>query len=109
MSAERWTVHVRGEAVPMTTFRASGAVRGTLLFLHGYARQPLDYRLMLEELARRGWTVHAPFLFANHRLRRPPTSFWAAAASRGGPARRLSTGASSPGRRRCSATRPAAP
>jgi len=31
-------------------------------------------------VARRGWRVHAPFLFANHRLRRPPTSFWACAA-----------------------------
>lgn len=71
-------MRVRGEDVPVTTFGAPGAP--PLLYFHGYARHPLDYRLALEEVARRGWRVRAPFLFANHRLRRPPTSFWASAA-----------------------------
>jgi pimeloyl-ACP methyl ester carboxylesterase len=72
------SVRIRGEDVPLTTFGEPHA--RPLLFLHGYARHPLDYRLALEEVARRGWRVHAPFLFANHRLRRPPRSFWASAA-----------------------------
>jgi pimeloyl-ACP methyl ester carboxylesterase len=72
------SLRVRGEDIPITTFGALGA--RPLLFLHGYARHPLDYRLALAEVARRGWRVVAPFLFANHRLRRPPTSFWACAA-----------------------------
>jgi len=72
------SVRVRGEDIPVTTFGASGG--RPLLYLHGYARHPLDYRLALEEVARRGWRVVAPFVFANHRLRRPPTSFWACAA-----------------------------
>jgi len=69
---------VRGEAVPLSWFGAHGAPR--LLFLHGYARHPLDYRLGLEAVAAEGYQIVAPFLFANHGLRRPPTSFWAAAA-----------------------------
>lgn len=73
-----WSLRVRGEDIPITTFGAPGA--RPLLYLHGYARHPLDYHLALEEVARRGWCVHAPFLFANHGLRRPPTSFWACAA-----------------------------
>lgn len=54
--------------------------RPPLVFLHGYARHPLDYRLMLEEVARRGRSIVAPFLFANHRLQRSPRSFWDCAA-----------------------------
>lgn len=69
---------MRGEDVPVTLFGGTGSE--PLLFLHGYARHPLDYRLALEELARRGRRVVAPFLFANHRLRRPPSSFWDCAA-----------------------------
>jgi pimeloyl-ACP methyl ester carboxylesterase len=72
------TLQVRGEPIPLTTFGDPDA--RPLVFLHGYARQPLDYRLALEEVARRGWRISAPFLFANHGLRRPPTSFWACAA-----------------------------
>ncbi len=54
--------------------------RGDVLFLHGYARHPLDYRLVLEEAARRGWRVVAPFLFANNGLQTPPRHFWSCAA-----------------------------
>ena len=72
------TLRVRGEDVPLLSIGDAGAPR--LLFLHGYARHPLDYRLGLEAVAGRGFRIVAPFLFANHRLRRPPTSFWAAAA-----------------------------
>jgi len=72
------TVCVRHEDVSLTSFGPEGG--RPLLFFHGYARHPLDYHLPLEELGRRGWRVEAPFLFANHRLRRPPTSFWACAA-----------------------------
>ncbi len=72
------TVHTRGEDVELTTFGVEGAP--PLLYLHGYARHPRDYRLALEAVARRGFRVVAPFLFANHRLRRPPRSFWACAA-----------------------------
>jgi len=53
---------------------------GDVLFLHGYARHPLDYRLVLEEAAERGWRVVAPFLFANNGLRTPPRHFWSCAA-----------------------------
>lgn len=72
------SLRVRGESVPVTTFGAPDVP--PLLYFHGYARHPLDYHLALDEVARRGWRVVAPFLFANHRLRRPPTSFWACAA-----------------------------
>jgi len=51
-----------------------------VLFLHGYARHPLDYRLILEEAASRGWRVVAPFLFCNNGLRTPPRQFWSCAA-----------------------------
>ena len=69
-------VQVRGESIPLTIVGEGGR---DLLFLHGYARHPLDYRGLLEELARRGHRVVAPFLFANNGLRRPPTHFWACA------------------------------
>lgn len=51
-----------------------------VLFLHGYARHPLDYRLVLEEAGSRGWRVVAPFLFCNNGLRTPPRHFWSCAA-----------------------------
>lgn len=78
---------VRGESVPVTIVEPRSDVvserpRGgrDVLFMHGYARHPLDYRLLLEEAARRGWRVVAPFLFANNGLRTPPRHFWACAA-----------------------------
>lgn len=69
---------VRGHEVPVVT--VGDAAAPPLLFLHGYARHPLDYRLALEAVAARGHRVVAPFLFANHRLTPPPRTFWAAAA-----------------------------
>ncbi|MEZ6016345.1 MAG: hypothetical protein R3F49_14605 [Planctomycetota bacterium] len=71
-------LNVRGEAIAHTSLGSSDA--RPLVFLHGYARHPLDYRLGLEALVACGWRVEAPFLFANHRLRRPPKSFWDCAA-----------------------------
>ncbi|MDG1051530.1 MAG: alpha/beta hydrolase [Planctomycetota bacterium] len=75
---------VRGESVPVTVVEpppgAALEERRDVLFLHGYARHPLDYRLVLEEAARRGWRVVAPFLFANNGLRTPPRHFWSCAA-----------------------------
>lgn len=69
---------MRGEDVPVFQF---GPDHGRdLFFLHGYARRPDDYGLALEELGRRGFRVVAPFLFANHGLRRAPVTFWECAA-----------------------------
>ncbi|MDG1049660.1 MAG: alpha/beta hydrolase [Planctomycetota bacterium] len=74
---------VRGEFVPVTVVEppagAASEGRGDVLFLHGYARHPLDYRLVLEEAAERGWRVVAPFIFANNGLRTPPRHFWSCA------------------------------
>ena len=72
-------VRARGETVPVTLFEPARPT-SDILFLHGYARHPLDYRLLLEEACRRGWRVVAPFLFANNGLRTPPRHFWACAA-----------------------------
>ncbi|MEM9381007.1 MAG: alpha/beta hydrolase [Planctomycetota bacterium] len=76
------TVPVRGESVPVTTIDPppGAATRGDALFLHGYARHPIDYADLLQEVARRGRRVVAPFLFANNGLHHPPTTFWACAA-----------------------------
>ena len=94
-SVTQFHLPVRGESVPVTVLEpppggpaaepAAGPAAGPgghrdLLFLHGYARHPLDYRLLLEEACRRGWRVVAPFLFANNGLRTPPRHFWACAA-----------------------------
>ena len=78
----RETVVVRGETVPVTIVaaRPGAESRGDALFLHGYARHPLDYGDLLHEVARRGFRVVAPFLFANNGLHHPPTTFWACAA-----------------------------
>ncbi|MEM6671618.1 MAG: alpha/beta hydrolase [Planctomycetota bacterium] len=75
------TVWVRGDEVPVTIVEpATGTLSGQdLLFLHGYARRPLDYRLFLEELAERGRRVVAPFIYANNGLRHTPRHFWTCA------------------------------
>lgn len=90
-SVTQQTVIVRGDSVPVTIFEpgrqgpgsgpgtGAGAPRGDLLFLHGYARHPLDYRALIDEIVGRGWRVVAPFLYCNNALRRPPRHFWACA------------------------------
>lgn len=72
-------VLARGERIPVTVVEPADP-RGDLLFLHGYGRDPRDYRGLLERLAARGHRIVAPFIFANGALERPPTTFWACAA-----------------------------
>lgn len=72
-------VQVRGETVPVTLFEPEQPA-SDLLFLHGYARHPRDYRALLERFVQDGHRVFAPFIFANGSLRRTPTTFWACAA-----------------------------
>jgi pimeloyl-ACP methyl ester carboxylesterase len=76
------TAVARGESVPVTIVEPDGgsAPCGDLLFLHGYARHPEDYRELLEEIAGRGYRIVAPFLFANNGLRHPSRHFWSCAA-----------------------------
>lgn len=78
------TLRVRGESVPVTVVEPAqgegAAAPRDVLFLHGYARHPLDYRLVLEEAGSRGWRVVAPFLFGNNGLQTPPRHFWSCAA-----------------------------
>ena len=76
------TAVVRDESVPVTIVEpdAGTDARGDLLFLHGYARHPEDYRELLDEIARRGHRIVAPFLFANNGLRNPPRHFWSCTA-----------------------------
>ena len=72
-------VRARGETVPVTLFEPARPT-SDILFLHGYARHPLDYRALLERFVQEGHRVVAPFVFANGSLRRTPTTFWACAA-----------------------------
>ncbi|MEE2940958.1 MAG: hypothetical protein VX460_11275 [Planctomycetota bacterium] len=78
-AAREITVQARGETVPVTLFEPARPA-SDLLFLHGYARHPLDYRALLERFVREGHRVVAPFVFANGSLERTPTTFWACAA-----------------------------
>lgn len=72
-------VEARGETVPVTLFEPARPA-SDILFLHGYARHPLDYRALLERFVQDGHRVVAPFIFANGSLGRTPTTFWACAA-----------------------------
>lgn len=73
-------VRVRSEDVPVLFVEPEVGPARDLVFLHGYARHPLDYIDLLEAVARGGRRVVAPFLFCNNGLRRPPRHFWACAA-----------------------------
>lgn len=72
-------VQARGETVPVTLFEPAQPT-SDILFLHGYARHPRDYRALLERFVQDGHRVAAPFIFANGSLGRTPTTFWACAA-----------------------------
>jgi pimeloyl-ACP methyl ester carboxylesterase len=70
---------VAGLAVPVFTWNPRGA--RTLVFLHGFARSPLDYGAWLEGLARADdLRIVAPFLYANASLETRPESFRACVA-----------------------------
>jgi pimeloyl-ACP methyl ester carboxylesterase len=74
------TLEVGDQRIPYHVIHPTG--RHTILFLHGFARDPRDYRPYLEALAERtGARVIAPFIFANGRLRHPPRSVWACVAT----------------------------
>lgn len=73
------TVVARGERIPVTILEPDGPA-SDVLFLHGYARHPLDYRELLMRFVRSGHRVVAPFIFANGSLERTPIHFWSCAA-----------------------------
>jgi pimeloyl-ACP methyl ester carboxylesterase len=79
MDARRRTLDVAGLRVPVFTWNAGGA--RTLVFLHGFARSPLDYGDWLARMAAaEDLRIVAPFLYANASLEAPPESFRACVA-----------------------------
>lgn len=79
MQLIRHDIEVRGRDVPVYETNPSGT--RSLLFLHGFARDPRDYAPLLRCLGEEhGYRVLAPFLYANGSLRGAPRSLWGAVA-----------------------------